>query len=194
MQTEGCHTLENMIDLFGPPERVSSSIRKLPQRPPHPVVGWVPDLFTGTAEIGEFGVGTLLYDDICTGIMEYPDKNIVLDMTAWEPTEWCNEWAIDIYGTNGSLHVIPDFPVASLYLREARGNFFSGETKLKTELPHGTSNVPSCYRRQFESLFARVRGAKSLEYGCCDLGTNVKIIKVIDAFYRSASSRQWIDA
>jgi predicted dehydrogenase len=193
MQTEGCHTLENVIDLFGPPERVSSSIRKLPQRPPHPVVGWIPDLFTGTVETGEFGVGMLLYEDICTGIMEYPDKNIVLDMTAWEPTEWCNEWAIDIYGTNGSLHVIPDFPVASLYLREARGSFSAGETKLKTELPHGTSNVPSCYRRQFESLFARVRGAKSLEHGCCDLGTNVKIIKVIDAFYRSASSRQWID-
>lgn len=192
MQTEGCHTLENVIDLFGAPERVVSSIRKLPERPPHPVVGWIPDLFTGTVTTGEFGVGTLLYEDVCSGIMEYPDKTIVLDMTAWEPTEWCNEWAIDIYGTNGSLHVIPDFPVGTLYLREARGSFKAGETKLSTELPHGTSNVPSCYRKQFRSLFDRVRGNKP-EDGCCDLQTNVKILKVIDAFYKSANSKQWID-
>ncbi|KAH8689178.1 putative oxidoreductase [Talaromyces proteolyticus] len=192
MQTEGCHTLENVIDMFGAPERVVSSIRKLPERPPHPVVGWIPDLFTGTVSTGKFGVGTLLYEDVCSGIMEYPDKTIVLDMTAWEPTEWCNEWAIDVYGTNGSLHAVPDYPVATLYLREARGSFAAGETKLSTELPHGTSNVPSCYRRQFKSLFTRVRGEQP-EDGCCDLQTNVQILKVIDAFYKSASSKQWID-
>ncbi|CAL5874228.1 uncharacterized protein PFLUO_LOCUS8516 [Penicillium psychrofluorescens] len=193
MQTEGCHTLENVLDLFGAPDRVVSSIRKLPQRPPHPVVGWIPDLFTGTVHEGEFGVGTLLYEDVCSGIMEYSDKTIVLDMTAWEPTQWCNEWAIDIYGTNGSLHVIPDYPVATLYLREARGEFAAGPSKLSTEKPHGTSNIPSCYRKQLESLFARVRGTKVAGLGCCDLQTNVKILKVIDAFYKSATSRQWKD-
>ncbi|KAL1848414.1 hypothetical protein Plec18170_008012 [Paecilomyces lecythidis] len=193
MQTEGCHTLENVIDLFGAPDRVVSSIRKLPERPPHPVVGWIPDLFSGTVTTGEFGVGTLMYEDVCSGIMEYADKTIVLDMTAWEPTEWCNEWAIDVYGTNGSLHAIPDYPVATLYLREARGSFKAGETKLSTEKPHGTSNVPACYHKQFQSLFDRVRGAKKLEHGCCDLETNVKILKVVDAFYKSSASRQWVD-
>lgn len=193
MQTEGCHTLENVVDLFGPPKRVVSSIRKLPQRPPHPVVGWIPDLFTGTVTTGEFGIGTLLYEDICSGIMEYPDKNIVLDMTAWEPTEWCNEWAIDIYGTNGSLHAIPDYPVAVLNLRQGRGSFGPGETKMPTQLPHGTSNVPNCYRRQLESLGARVRGDVTLQHGCCDLQTNFNILKVIDAFYKSASSQAWMN-
>lgn len=193
MHTEGCHTLENVIDLFGAPERVVSTIRKLPPRPPHPVVGWIPDLFKGTVKTGEFGVGSLMYEDVCSGIMEYPDKNIVLDMTAWEPTEWCNEWAIDVYGTNGSLHAVPDFPAATLYLRKARGNFKAGETKLETELPHGTSNVPSCYRKQFESLFARVRGAKDAGHGCCDLKNSVDVLKAIEAFYKSASERKWVD-
>ncbi|KAJ6157937.1 Oxidoreductase [Penicillium chermesinum] len=137
LQTSGCHTLENILDLFGAPERVVSSIRKLPPKPPRPIVGWIPDLFTGTVDQASFGVGTLLYEDVCSGILEYDDKTVTLDMTAWEPTEWCNEWAIDIYGTNGSLHVIPDFPVATLNLRRAAGSFSAGETKLQTEYPTG---------------------------------------------------------
>ena len=195
MQTEGCHTLENVVDLFGAPDRVVSSIRKLPERPPHPVVKWIPDLFTGSVETGEFGIGTLRYEDIASGMMEYSDKTITLDMTAWEPTDWCNEWAIDIYGTNGSLHAVPDYPVATLYLREAKGSFNKGTTKLSTEYPHGTSNAPTYYRRQFESLFARVRGqtVQSLEHGCCDLQENVKILKIIDAMYKSVNTKGWVE-
>lgn len=193
MQTEGCHTLENVVNLFGLPERVVSTIRKLPPKPPHPVVGWIPDLFSGTVTKGKFGIGSLMYEDVCSGIMEYADKNVVLDMTAWEPTEWCHEWAIDVYGTNGSLHAIPDYPAATMYLRGARGDFNAGETKLKTELPHGTSNVPSCYRRQFESLFARVKGHQDAGEGSCGLSNSVDVLKVIDAFYRSAEERKWID-
>lgn len=193
MQTEGCHPLENVVDLFGAPDRVIASIRKLPERPPHRVVGWIPHVFAGTVETDEFGVGTLKYEDIASGMMEYPDKTITLDLTAWEPTEWCSEWAIDIYGANGSLHAIPDFPVANLYLREARGGFAAGETKMSPELPHGTSNVQACFRKQFETLFAQVRGAKSLEQGSCDLQSSAKVLRIIDAFYKSASSRQWVD-
>lgn len=193
MQTEGCHTLENIIDLFGPPERVVSTIRKLPPKPPHPVVGWIPDIFTGTVSDDKFGIGSLMYEDVCSGIMEYPDKNITMDLTAWEPTEWCHEWAIDVYGTNGSLHAIPDYPDATLYLREAKGGFKAGEAKLETELPHGTSNVPSCYKKQFESLFARVGGQKDAGDGTCGLENSVDVLKVIDAFYKSAEGRKWVD-
>lgn len=192
MQTEGCHTLENVVDLFGVPERIISSIRKLPPRPKHKTVGWIPDLFSSTVEGDEFAVGELMYEDIASTMMEYPDKTITMDLTAWEPTEWCNEWAIDIYGTNGSLHATPDYPTADLYLREARGSFEAGKTKLDTEMPYGVSNVPSCYKKQFESLFQRVRGMKP-KSGCCDLQTNVDILKVIHAAYRSAKTRSWQD-
>lgn len=125
--------------------------------------------------------------------MEYTDKTITLDMTAWEPTEWCNEWAIDIYGINGSLHAVPDYPVATLLLRKAKGSFPAGTTQMPTELPHGTSNFPSCYRKKFESLFARVRGEKDLENGCCDMQRNIDILKTIGAMHKSATSRQWVD-
>lgn len=193
MQTSGCHTLENILDLFGSPRRLVSSIRKLPKRPPQPIVGWIPELFSGTTDQESFGIGTLMYEDICSGIMEYDDKNVVLDMTAWEPTEWCNEWAMNIYGTNGSLHMNPDYPVATLMLRRAIGSFAAGETKLPTEHPHGQTNIPGCFHKQFESLFDRVRGKDETPEESCGLSKNVDILRVIEAFYKSAESRQWVD-
>lgn len=76
-----------------------------------------------------------------------------------------------------------DYLAATLYLREAKGSFNAGTTKMSTEQPHGTSNVLAYYRKQFEALFARVRGSKTLENGCCDLQKNAEILKVIDAMY-----------
>jgi hypothetical protein len=66
---------------------------------------------------------------------------------------------------------------------------------MKTEFPHRTSNVPSCYRKRFESLFARVRGIKELELqsGCCGLGKNVIILTTVAAMYKSSRRRQRIE-
>jgi hypothetical protein len=47
------------------------------------------DLSSGTVTTGEFGVGALMYEDIVSGMTEYADKTTILDMTAWETTEWC---------------------------------------------------------------------------------------------------------
>jgi hypothetical protein len=74
-----------------------------------------------------------------------------------------------------------------------RLTFPAGTTNMATELPNGTSNVPTCYRKQFESLFARVRSRKKPENGSCGLEKNVDIFKIINAMYKSASSRQWVD-
>lgn len=185
MQTEGCHTLENIIDLFGCPQRVISSIRKLPKEKPHDIVGWIPDVFSGTVSDAKFSVGSLLYEDIAAAILEYPDKNVTMDLTAWEPTEWCHEWAIDVYGTNGSLHANPDPATAKLYLREARGSFKSGHTEMQSAHAAGESGIADCYRRQFQTLFRRVRGKPS-EDGDCGLHSAVDIMRVIDAAYKSA--------
>lgn len=99
MQTRGRHAFKNIVDLFGAPDSVVSDIRKLPAQPPRPAVGWIPDSFSGTAPTDTFGVKTLVHEDIASATMEYPDKTVT--MTAWEPTEWCSEWAIDIYVLNG---------------------------------------------------------------------------------------------
>lgn len=192
MQTEGCHTLENILDLFGPPECLVSNIRKLPQRPPHPVVEWMPDLFSGTKRDDQSSIGSLMYEDIASAILEYPNKTILLDLTAWEPTEWCHEWAIDIYGTNGSLHAIPNPPAATLYLREARDDYPMGKSQVPLASAKGISDMVNCYMRQFESLVKRIRG-QTPDDGDCRLENATGILLVIDAAYQSARSRQWVD-
>jgi predicted dehydrogenase len=191
VQTEGCHTLENILDLFGTPERLVSTIRKLPERPPHRVVGWIPDLFSGTVEDDESAVGSLMHKDVTSAMLEYPDKIVMLDLTAWEPTEWCSEWAIDIYGINGSLHAVPDPPSAKLYLREKRGGLPAGHSQMETHMASEDSNIAGCFKRQFGSLFNRVRGYSP--HGCCGLENASDILRVMDAAYRSARERKWID-
>ena len=42
------------------------------------------------------------------------------------------------YGTNDLLHAVPQFPVAGLYLREARVGWQAGTSKAKMDLPHET--------------------------------------------------------
>lgn len=192
MQTEGCHTLENVLDLFGPPQSILSSIRKLPKKPPHPIVGWIPHVFAGTVADTEFSIGSLLYEDIASAILEYPDKNVIMDLTAWEPTEWCHEWAIDVYGTNGSLHVNPDPATGQLFLREARASFLAGRTEMKSTLPVGQSGIVDCYRRQFETLFRRAGGLPA-EDGDCGLGTATDIMRVIGSAYVSGREGRKVD-
>jgi hypothetical protein len=129
---------------------------------------------------------------------DYPDKSVTLEVLHWKPIELCNEGVIDVYGTNGSLHAVPEFPIAELNFREGRHGFEAGTTKKKTDLLHGTSNVPSCNQKPSRVClpgWARVRGAKEsdLKQGCCGLENNVKIVKAIAARYKSSSSRQWMD-
>jgi hypothetical protein len=89
-------------------------------------------------------------------MLEYPGKTVTPDIMAWVPTELWNEWAW--YGTNDSLRAMPHFPVAGLYLREARVGWKTGTAKARIDLPHKTSNVPIGWWKQSESLFIRVRG------------------------------------
>lgn len=177
MHTQSCHTLDSIVDLFVAPERVVSTIRKLPQRPPHLVVGWILNLFSGLSPLRHLEWEILMYKDMASAMMEYSNKTVTLNMTPWKPIGWCNEWAID---TNGSLQTVPDFPVAELYLREARGGSDAGTTKV--------------IGNNLRVLSARVRGASAkgldLEQECCGLVKNVKILKIIAAIYESSSSRQ----
>lgn len=138
-----------------------------------------------------------MYEDIASAMKDYPDETVTLEVMASMPIELCDEGVIDVYGTNGSLHAVPEFSIAELNFREGCHGFEAGTTKMETDLLHGTSNVPACNQKlsRLESLFTRVRGAKEsdLKQGCCGLENNVKIVKAIAAMYKSSSSRQWMD-
>ena len=190
--TEGSHLLEIVVDLFGTPSRVGASVRRLPSGRPTPSVVYKADLFAAPSTDYEVAVGTLRHEDVGAALLEYPDKIVTVDLTAWEPTNWCTDWAIDIYGTNGVLHAVPAPSEARLTLRAAAGRFPAGTTVLRApDPPPGESTLIDAYRRQLLSLLARVNGAAG-EHGC-DLPIGVGVMRIMQAMYEASEDRRWAE-
>jgi predicted dehydrogenase len=190
--TEGSHLLEIVVDLFGVPSRVGASVRRLPEGRPSPSIGYKPDLFSPPSTDHQVAVGTLLHEDVGAALLDYPDKIVTVDVTAWEPTDWCTDWAIDIYGTNGVLHAVPEPSEVRLTLRAAAGRHPAGTTVVRApDPPPGQRTLVEAYRRQLVSLIARVNGATS-EVGC-DLDIGVGVMRIMQAMYTASENRQWAE-
>jgi predicted dehydrogenase len=190
---EGCHLLEMVVDLFGTPARVGASVRRLPEgRPISPVVYYKADLFSAPTTDFATAVGTLRHEDVAAAILDYPDKLVTVDLTAWEPTYWCEDWAVEIYGTNGVLHAVPHPAEVRLTLRAAAGQHRAGTTVLRAPSPlPGQRLLIEAYRRQLASFVARVAGSAD-EHGC-DLRIGVGVMQVMQAMYQASRDRQWAE-
>jgi predicted dehydrogenase len=188
---EGCHLLEMVVDLFGTPERVGASVRRLPEGKPIPsVVYYKADLFSAPSTDFSTAVGTLRHEDVAAALLDYPDKIVTVDVTAWEPTYWCEDWAVEIYGTNGVLHAVPNPAEVRLTLRAAAGRRRAGTTMLRAPRPlPGQRILIDAYRRQLASFVARVSGSAD-EHGC-DLRTGVGVMQIMEAMYQASHDRQW---
>jgi predicted dehydrogenase len=187
--TEGSHLLEIVYDLFGVPENISASVRRLPRGTPVSAFAYKPDLFSSPADGAELAIGTLVHEDIGTALLEYPTQTVMLDLTAWEPTPWCTQWWIECYGTNGSLVAVPEPAELRLTLRSAAGRFPAGETVLRTPPTPGRSGLATSYARQLDSLIRRVKGQPADTR--CGLGHAVGVMQMLEAIYRSARDRVW---
>lgn len=142
-------------------------------------------------ETTKMAVGDLVHEDIGSVILEYDHHNVIADFTSWEPTYWCEDWGIDLYGTNGVFHGIVNPPKGELLLRAARGGFPEDVTKMPTANPAGARNEKDYYRRQVDLFLKRcAEGAKT---EMCDMAEEVKIMKVLEGIYRSASERRFVD-
>lgn len=188
---EGCHLLEMVADLFGAPARVGASVRRLPEGKTIPsVVYYKADLFSASTTEFATAVGTLRHEDVAAAILEYPDKLVTVDLTAWEPTYWCEDWAVEIYGTNGVLHAVPSPAEVRLTLRADAGRHRAGTTVLRAPKPvPGQRILAESYRRQLVSFIARVAG--SADTGGCDLRIGVDVMQIMQAIYQASSERQW---
>lgn len=189
--TEGCHLLEIVVDLFGTPSRVGASVRRLPEGRRTRSVGYKADVFAPPSGDYEVAVGTLRHEDVGAALLDYPDKIVTVDVTAWEPTDWCTDWAIEIYGTNGVLHAVPDPAEVRLTLRDAVGRHRAGTTVVRGPAPPpGERGLAESYRRQLASLLARVGGATDSRG--CDLRIGVGVMRIMQAMYQASSDRQWV--
>jgi predicted dehydrogenase len=188
--TEGSHLLEIVVDLFGTPSRVGASVRRLPPGKPTPSIAYKADLFSAPDPGFAVAVGTLRHEDVAAAILDYPDKIVTVDVTAWEPTYWCTDWAVEIYGTNGALHAVPDPAAVRLTLRAGAGPYPAGTTVLRAPSPlPGQRSLVETYRRQLTSLIARVAGSAD-EHGC-DLRIGVGVMRIMQAIYQASNDRQW---
>jgi predicted dehydrogenase len=187
----GGHVVESVVDLFGLPRHLVSSIRKLPVRPPHEGFSWVPNLFSGRQLNPEKMVGGLAHEDIASAILEYGDFNVHLDFTAWEPCAYLKDWTIDIYGVGGSLHLNLDGPGSSIVLKTPVGTWKAGRNSLFTGEYAEGEMLAAAFKKQMDSFFHRVQAG--LEDGdCCNDTMAAKLLKLYDALYESAQTRSWV--
>jgi predicted dehydrogenase len=203
--TEGSHMIEIMCDLLGEPDRAMASVRRLPPRPAVGSLVYKADLFSESRSGVPVAVGGLQHEDVAAAIFEYPDKIVTFDVTAWEPTTWCAQWAIELYGTNGSLRAIPDPAEVQLTLRSPAGAFGAGTTVLRAPTEPGKRSLIETYRRQLDSLLARLTtgaaagdpgdpGAAGAagEAGACGLVLATSTMRVLSATYAAAATGSWV--
>lgn len=192
---DGCHTLEAIVDVFGCPRSVVASIRKLPNPTgeKHGIVSCFYDMHEGELDPGstEMAVGSLMYEDIGSVILEYEGNNVVVDFTAWEPTDWCEDWGISLYGTNGTFHGVLNPPKGEVMLREARGGYAKGVTRISTEKEVGVSNQIGYYEKQIELFLKRAMQRVETEKSGWEI--EVALMKVLKAVYVSARERRFVD-
>lgn len=183
----GGHVVEIVVDLFGLPTQVVSSIRKLPAQPPHQGFSWVPSLFDGREVNPWQSIGTLVHEDIASAILEYDHFNVHLDFTAWEGSRYLRDWSVEIYGVDGSMRLNVDGPGSCLLLKEKNEEWESG----RNELFEGEVSLAAAFEKQMECFFRRVEGV-GIDEDCCDEIVVEDLLKLYNALYESARTRQWV--
>jgi predicted dehydrogenase len=186
----GGHTVESVVDLFGLPRRLVSSIRQLPIQPSHKGFAMMPDVFGPKVFDPVVSIGNLVHEDIASAILEYPNVNVTLDLTAWEPNGYCEEWAIDIYGTRGALHLTPDPPSGMLLLKEDVGGWTKGRHTLFKD-DDGSSKLSDAFQIQMRVFFDRLTGKSEQETPCSEVLAK-DLLVLFEAMYRSRDTDSWI--
>ncbi|KAL3490701.1 hypothetical protein BJX62DRAFT_237817 [Aspergillus germanicus] len=187
----GGHVVESVVDFFGLPRHLVSSIRKLPVRPPHEGFSWVHSLFSGRQLNPLKTVGELEHEDIASAILEYDDFNVHLDFTAWEPSAYLKDWTIDIYGVGGSLHLNLDGPGSCIVLKNPVGEWKAGRNSLFTGEYTEGEMLAAAFKKQMDSFFHRVQ-AGLMNGDCCNDTVAANLLKLYDALYASSQTRSWI--
>lgn len=126
MYTDACHAVHLIIRLLGMPTRVKGTILALPEGETVIAHGFKEDTLSGLGATVEMPIGGLVHEDVGAAVLEYTDKLVTLDMTAWEAHPWVEAWRIELYGANGTLHVglVPGW--YKLYVRNSKAGYEPG--------------------------------------------------------------------
>jgi predicted dehydrogenase len=188
--TDGCHLVRCAIDLLGAPLEVLGSVRKLPTVASVVADYFKTDLFAGLGRSAVFHIGQLVHEDVASAVLVYPDKNAVLDITAWEAQGWVEGWRIELFGTDATLEaglnpawyrlcVRREHP---LYGRGVTGRRYAGAVG-----PAETSLVvDATYTGEIDAFVKAVRRG-STDQG--DLEAAATTLEVLHSIYESSKGR-----
>jgi predicted dehydrogenase len=156
---DGCHVLDIALSLFGPP---------------HAVVA--------CAVAGSFPGG--LGEDAMVAVLDYGERLVTIDFSAWEANPWVESWTLELIGTEGSVRAgllpswVEHFAGGAW---ERRGTpVYRAAAALERERV-GTQRA--CYARALEEFCAAVRGE---EDAAATLAHALAVIRVAEAAYESA--------
>lgn len=188
LYTDGCHMMDIVIGLLGPPERVHGTIKRLPPGPEVTAHMFKEDTLSGLGEVRVMRPGTLVHEDCGAAVLEYPDALATFDVTGWEAHGWVEEWRVELYGTRGTLHAGLMPPWSRLYLNEDVGLWSAGWHE--SRLPGSATGaeltlVPDVsYVSELDLLLERLARGQRSQAG---LERGLQVVEVLDAIYRSSA-------
>jgi predicted dehydrogenase len=186
MYTDACHAIHLMTHILGMPSRVQSMHLKFPAGQDVIAHGFKPDTLSGLGHTVNMPLGGLVHEDVGASLFDYGDKLVTLDMTGWEAHPWVEAWAIELYGTDGTLFVGIQPPRYKLYVRNANHGYGVGWHNWESFDASTVGNsltVDENYTGEIMHMLGRVRAWDT--DNSLTLTEAENVVTVLDAMHRS---------
>ena len=184
--TDGCHMIQLMLRLLGAPQRAKGMTLTLPAGQPVTAHGFKRDTLAGLGATLAMPLGGLMYEDFGAAIFDYGDKLVTFDITGWEAHPWVEAWSIELYGTDGTLHLGLQPAAYQLYVRNAKPGYPSGWHRWSALGGSDVGNtlvVDDNYTAEIHHMLDRVRRWDTDNARA--LAEAEAVVTVLDAIFRS---------
>lgn len=184
--TDACHAIHLLVYLLGTPDTVTGRMLRMPAGEPIIAHGFKEDTLSGLGATVTMPIGGLKYEDAGAAILNYPRFLATLDMTAWEAHPWVEAWRIEVYGTDGTLHVGIQPSAYKLYVRNPNHGYAAGWHSWDSAAASTVGNslvVDENYSGEIHSMLDRIRRWDT--DNTASLYEAEAVISTLDAWYRS---------
>ncbi len=180
LYTDGCHMMDVIHHLLGPPRAVSGMVKRLPTGPRATSTQFKPDVLAGLGGAAEFGLGELVHEDCGAAVLDYADKLAVFDVTGWEAHGWVEQWRIELYGTEGTAYA----GLMPPWLRVGRGTTWDDWRADDAPTGAEVSLVADVsYETELDDLLARLGRGERTQDG---LREGLAVVETLAAIFRSS--------
>jgi len=186
--TDACHAVHLLVSLFGTPDAVTGRMLRMSAGEPITAHGFKQDTLSGLGATVTMPIGGLKYEDAGVAIWNYSRFLATLDMTAWEAHPWVEAWRIEVYGTDGTLHVGIQPSSYKLYVRNPNHGYAAGWHSWDSAAASTVGNslvVDENYSGEIHAMLERVRQWDT--DNTVSLYEAEAVIATLDAWYRSDS-------